>query len=151
MRHPNAPTPEREIVRDCLATRLRLLTRLVTGLYDAALRPHGIRTSQMNVLVAVACFGPVRAVDVARRLCLDVSTLSRDLERLLARGWVRATPGKGRAKLLEATAAGRRLIAGALDDWRAAQRKARKLLTPAAADAVAAAVDAVWADSDAGA
>jgi DNA-binding MarR family transcriptional regulator len=83
-------------------------------------------------------------------MCLDGSTLSRDLERLLKRGWVRATPGAGRAKLLEVTPAGRRLLQGALADWRKAQRKARELLSPAVADAVAGAVDALWADRAAG-
>jgi DNA-binding MarR family transcriptional regulator len=127
----------------CLAARLRLLNRLVTNLYDDALRPHGLRVSQMNILVVIAAAGPVRAVDVAGRLKLDTSTLSRDLERLIARGWVRTTPGKGRARPLEVTAAGRKLLAATVGDWREAQRKARKLLSPAVADAITGAGNAL--------
>src|SRR5205823_14810767 len=100
-------TPERRIAGECLAGRVRVLSRVVTGIYDDALRPHKVRVSQMNVLVAVAAMGPVRAADVCRRLRLDKSTLSRDLDRLLDRGWVRATPGTGRSQDLEATPAGR--------------------------------------------
>jgi DNA-binding MarR family transcriptional regulator len=145
MTHSNSLPPANEIACDCLAARLRLLNRVVTKLYDDALRPHGIRVSQMNILVAIAATGPLRAADVSRRLRMDASTLSRDLERLLARKWVRSLPGRGRSRPLEVTAAGRKLLARLLDDWRAAQRQARELLPPAFAGEIARAVDALWA------
>ena len=140
-------SPECEMAASCLATRLRLLNRVVSGIYDDALRSHGIRVSQMNILVAIARMGSPRAVDVARWLQLDASTLSRDLERLIKRGWVRTSPGKGRATRLEATPAGRLLIQSALGDWRTAQKKTRDLLSPAAVDAILGAVDALRAAS----
>jgi DNA-binding MarR family transcriptional regulator len=140
--------PEREMAGACLAARLRLLNRVVTNLYDDALRPHGLRVSQMHVLVAVAAAGPLRAVDVARRLRLDASTLSRDLERLVKRKWVRSSPGPGRARKLEITSSGQELLAAALGDWREAQRKARQLLSPAATDAITAAAEALRARDD---
>src|SRR5262245_47198963 len=93
--------PECRMASECLAGRLRALNRVVTGIYDTELRPHKVRVSQMNVLVAIAAMAPVRAADVCRRLRLDKSTLSRDLDRLLERGWVRATPGRGRGQDLE--------------------------------------------------
>lgn len=145
MSHSKQLTPECEMAACCLASRLRLLNRVVTNLYDDALRPHGIRVSQMNILVVIALAGPLRAVDVARRLHLDTSTLSRDLERLIKHGWVRSSPGKGRALRLEITAAGRQLLGKVREDWRAAQRQARKLLSPEAAEAIAGAVDALRA------
>jgi DNA-binding MarR family transcriptional regulator len=145
MGHSKRLPPEHEIAGCCLAARLRLLNRVVTNLYDAALRPHGLRVSQMNILVVIAVGGPLRAVDAARRLRLETSTLSRDLERLIDRGWVRSSPGKGRALRLEVTPAGRSLLATVVADWRKAQREARELLSPAAADAIAGAVDALWA------
>jgi DNA-binding MarR family transcriptional regulator len=129
---------------------LRLLNRVVTNLYDDALRPHGVRVSQMNILVVIAAGGPLRAVDAARRLRLETSTLSRDLERLIDRGWVRSSPGKGRALRLEITPAGRSLLAKAVGDWRKAQRQARELLSPAAVAAIAGAVDALLAADEPG-
>jgi DNA-binding MarR family transcriptional regulator len=145
MKHRKPLPPEHEIAGRCLAARLRLLNRVVTNLYDEALRPHGLRVSQMNILVVIAVGGPLRAVDVARRLRLDTSTLSRDLERLIDRGWVRSSPGKGRAQQLQVTKAGRELLARTVGDWREAQRRAEKLLSPAAAAAITGAVDALWA------
>ncbi len=136
-------TPECEIATGCLASQLRLLNRVITNIYDDAMRPHGLRVSQMSILVAVAMAGPVRAVDVAGRLRLDTSTLSRDLERLVEHGWVRSSPGKGRARRLEITATGRELLAKVLKDWREAQQKARKLLPTATVDAIATAANAL--------
>ena len=49
---------------------------------------------------------------------------------------------------LEITPAGRKLLADVLDDWREVQRKARELLSPAVADAIAGAVDTLWAAAD---
>jgi DNA-binding MarR family transcriptional regulator len=120
--------PESRIAGECLAGRVRVLSRVVTGIYDDALRSHKVRVSQMNVLVAVAAMGPVRAGDVCRRLRLDKSTLSRDLDRLLDRGWVRATPGAGRSQDLEATPAGRAVIRKVLPAWEEAQARVRGVL-----------------------
>ena len=57
--------------RDCVGMRVRQLNRRITRLYDAALRPHGITTAQLNVLVALALMGEARAVDVAATLALE--------------------------------------------------------------------------------
>jgi DNA-binding MarR family transcriptional regulator len=120
--------PECRIADECLAGRVRVLNRVVTGIYDTALRPYKVRISQTNILVAVAALGPVRATDVCRWLKLDKSTLSRDLDRLLARRLVRATPTEGRTKELEATAAGRALIEKVMPAWEIAQERVRDIL-----------------------
>ena len=52
------------IVRDCIAVRLRLLNRVVTNLYDDALRPLGLKTSQLNILTSTAKLGPESASSV---------------------------------------------------------------------------------------
>ena len=44
----------------CIAVRLRLLNRVVTNLYDDALRPLGLKMSQLNILVATARIGVAR-------------------------------------------------------------------------------------------
>jgi len=144
MRRDTQTDPAKEMARGCLAARLRLLNRAVSKVYDDALRPHGLRVSQLNILVAVAAEGPLRSVDVAGLLQLDKSTLSRDLERMFDRDWVRALAGTGRSQPLEVTDAGRELVVAVAPAWRAAQREARKLLTPALADGMATVVDAMW-------
>src|SRR5262245_53676910 len=54
------------IAGDCIAVRVRLINRVVTSVYDEALRPLGIRVSQGNVLVAVARKGEARPAEVCR-------------------------------------------------------------------------------------
>lgn len=143
---PIKPTrTEREIAGSCLAVRLRMLNRMVTGVYDEALRPLDLRVSQLNILVAIGVRGPLRGVDLAELLRLEKSTLSRDLDRLVARGWVDAAPGKGRARTLTLTDAGRALIERAAPAWREAQGKARALLSEPLAAEITGVVDALWA------
>jgi DNA-binding MarR family transcriptional regulator len=132
------------MVSGCLAVRLRLLNRLVSNLYDDALRPYGLRVSQMNILVFLAARGPLRGVDVARVLRLDTSTLSRDLDRMIEHGWVAAGKGVGRARRLETSDAGRALLVAVAPAWRKAQREAEALLTPAVTSGLVGVVDALW-------
>jgi DNA-binding MarR family transcriptional regulator len=129
-------SPACRIANECLAGRLRALNRVVTGICDDALRPYKVRISQMSVLVAIAALGQVRAADVCRRLKLDKSTLSRDLDRLLARKLVSATPAGGRTRHLEATDAGRALIAKVMPAWEIAQERVREVLGAALAKSI---------------
>jgi len=48
----------KEIALNCYSVRLRLLNRVVGAIFDEALRPHEIRASQLNILVAVAGLRP---------------------------------------------------------------------------------------------
>src|SRR3954452_22135846 len=74
------------IAGECLAVRVRTLNRAVTSLYDEALRPHGLRVGQLNLLVAVARAGTARPGDLCRILRMDKSTLSRDVDVLRRNG-----------------------------------------------------------------
>ena len=118
------------IAEQCIAVRLRLLTRAVTKLYNDALRSFGITISQMNILVAVSHMGEAaRQGDVCRALLLDKSTLSRDVERMHARGWLRMIPGEDRrSELLRITPAGERLLERTFPAWSRAQEQAKELL-----------------------
>jgi DNA-binding MarR family transcriptional regulator len=117
------------IARTCIAVRLRLLNRVVTNLYDDALRPLGLKVSQLNVLVATGRLGLARPARLAEVLQLDVSTLSRNLQPLQARGWLEVvTDDDARAQPFRLTPRGKRLIEKAAPAWREAQRRATDLL-----------------------
>lgn len=119
---PGARTAASTIARTCLGLRSRRLGRLVARLYDDALRPYGLTSAQLNILVMIALAGPVAAAEVGRELDLEKSTLSRNLRRMIDNGWVR----DDRALVL--TAAGERLLVEAKPAWDAAQREARARL-----------------------
>src|SRR5436190_13028719 len=117
------------IATSCIAGRLRLLNRVVTNLYDDALRPFGVRLSQGNVLAVTAKLGVARPAEVCEFLELDTSTLSRTVDRMVANGWLEVVPDEdGRSQPFRLTAEGRKLMERTLPAWEQAQAEARKLL-----------------------
>ncbi len=74
------------IASECLAVRIRLLNRTVTNIFDDSLRPLGVKVSQLNVLMVVAKRGPISPGDVARRLNMEKSTVSRNVDRMRTHG-----------------------------------------------------------------
>ena len=117
------------IAEQCIAVRLRMLSRAVTRIYNRALRPYGLTTSQMNILVAIACLGEAKQHDVCQALHLEKSTLSRDVARMRRQGWLDDVPGAdGRVALLRITPAGKRLVEEATPAWQQAQAQATTLL-----------------------
>ena len=117
------------IAGQCIVVRMRILNRVVTKIYDDALRPLGAKVSQMNILVAAGRMGLARPADVCDLLHLDVSTLSRNVERMKARGWLEVVPeSDGRAQPFRLTGKGRKLLEKAVPAWRKAQAEATDLL-----------------------
>jgi DNA-binding MarR family transcriptional regulator len=117
------------IAKTCIAGRLRLLNRVVTSLYDEALRPLGLKVSQLNILIVTAKLGLARPAQVCDILQLDTSTLSRNVKPLQAHGWLEVVPeADGRAQPFRLTAKGTRLIEKAVPAWEEAQRQAVELL-----------------------
>ncbi len=133
---------EREIAGACLAVRVRRLNRLVTNLYDEALRPLGLKVSQLNILVAAAMHERVRPLELCRLLDLDPSTLSRNLRILHRHEWIEYLEDQGdaRAQPFRVTSAGRELIERVHPAWSEAQRRAEATLGPEAV----AALQASW-------
>ena len=117
------------IATNCIAGRLRLLNRVVTGLYDDALWPFGVRLSQGSVLAVTAKLGVARPAEVCEFLEMDTSTLSRTVDRMVSNGWLEIVPDEdGRSQPFRLTAEGRRLLERALPAWEEAQAEAKKLL-----------------------
>ncbi len=117
------------IARTCIAVRLRLLNRVITSLYDDALRPLGVKVSQLNILVVAAKLGLARPAQVCEILQLDTSTLSRNVDRMVAKGWLEVVPEEdARAQPFRLTPQGKRLIDKATPAWEKAQRQAASVL-----------------------
>ena len=115
--------------RECIAVRVRLINRVVTSVYDEALRPFGLRASQANLLAAVALMDEARPAEVSRALRIEKSTLSRDVELLKRNGWVESDPpAGGRNQTIRLTPAGRGLLGRIRPPWEGAQAEARRLI-----------------------
>lgn len=136
-RKPSAPEILERVAGECIAVRVRLINRVVTALYDEALRPHGVRVSQGNILVAVARRGEARPAEVCRLLRIEKSTLSRDVELLKQAGWLASDPPDGgRNQTLRVTPEGLRLLAKVQPAWEQAQAEARSLIGDAGVNAL---------------
>ena len=118
-----------KIASECVAVRLRMLNRVVTNIYDDALRPLDLKVSQMTILVAAAKMGTVRPVDLCEHLHLDISTLSRNVDRMKTRGWLEVVPDEdGRSQPFRLTPQGRKLLEKAIPAWSEAQQQVKKVL-----------------------
>lgn len=109
--------------RGCTNFKLRQITRTVSRRYDAAVAASGLKTTQYSLLSHIGGLEPVRPSDLAARMNLDVSTLSRNLQPLVAQGWVELGPGPdARTRLVSLTEAGRAKRAEAQRLWKQAQQ-----------------------------
>lgn len=117
--------------------RLRMLNRVTTRIYDDAMRPLGLRSSQLSILVATAKLGLARPADLSERMQIEVSTLSRNLDRMKEKGWLEVVPDEdGRAQPMRLTRKGRALLERAKPKWDEAQVEIKKLLGANAFDSI---------------
>ena len=132
----------REILRDCVCSRTRMLDRVLSRLFDDSLAPLGVRANQLTVLALIGAMEGLRAVDVAQYLEMDKSTVSRGLTLLRARGWIEesAGPTKG-SRHLDVSAQGRALLHRTLPLWRSAVEEAREALGEESVEALRGAAD----------
>lgn len=111
----------------CTCAMLRRASRRVTLAYDEALRPFGLRLTQYSLLASVLRSGGMSITDLAERLAMERTTLTRNLRPLEAAGWVKVKPGPDRrSRAVEITATGRALVEEAFPQWQAAERSLRK-------------------------
>ncbi len=114
---PAAPKPA-----GCTNFKLRQLTRRVTQHYDHHLAKAGLKITQYSLLTHIDRLGPLAPGELARRMELDASTLTRNLQPLVAAGWVVVGEGvNARSRSLELTEAGREMRRQAQRHWKAAQ------------------------------
>lgn len=106
----------------CTNFKLRQLSRAVTRHYDAHLASSGLKITQYSLLSHVVLLGPIRPSDLARHMGLDTSSLTRNLQPLLAQSWARLGPGEdARSRLVEVTEAGRIKRTECQRAWKQAQ------------------------------
>ena len=115
----------------CTNLKLRQLSRRVSRLYDDAMDATGLKGTQYSLLSHVLLMEPVRPSDLAARMALDASTLTRNLQPLVAQGWVEVGAGAdGRSRLVTATEAGRAKRQQGQRAWKQAQLSINASLGP---------------------
>jgi len=110
------------VPKGCTNLKLRQLSRAVTRHYDAYVAPLGLKNTQYSLLSHVVLLGPIRPTELAQKMRLDASTLTRNLQPLLVQGWIELGAGEdARSRLVSATDAGRAMRAEAQKAWKQAQ------------------------------
>jgi DNA-binding MarR family transcriptional regulator len=115
-------TPASAVPRGCTSFKLRQLTRRVSQHYDRVLGGSGLKTTQYSLLSSIDRLGPIRPGELAAAMAMDASTLTRNLQPLVAQGWAEIGPGEnGRSRLVVVTPQGRAKRAAAQREWKRAQ------------------------------
>lgn len=90
------------------------VSRGLLGVVARSLAPalEDVTVPQFRLIVLVTTLGPTRSGDLADRLAVGPSTLTRNVDRLVRGGWVERRPGEDsrREVLVAATARGRALV-----------------------------------------
>lgn len=106
----------------CVGFNLRRASRSVSRLYDAALAPTGLRTTQFSALVALRMDGPLTVSVLAERLSTERTTLTRNLGLLERMGLVRSDNGSDRREHhVGITEQGASVLDAALPYWEKVQ------------------------------
>jgi DNA-binding MarR family transcriptional regulator len=113
-----------QVPANCMGLHIRRASRILTQVYDAALRPTGLEVNQFTLLVAIHLFESVPITQLAQELFADQTTMTRNVKLLEKQGLVAITPGKDRRiKLVSLTTEGQAVLTLALPLWEQAQMK----------------------------
>ncbi len=108
----------------CVCSELRKAARAVTRVYDEAFRPMGYRATQIAILMASSCCGPVTLSELAEETVTDRTTLTRNLRLLRKKGLICVERGADRREQrICATQLGQAVLRKAAGPWREAQRR----------------------------
>jgi len=112
----------------CVSNNLQKTTRAVSRLFAEEMRPSGLTRAQFPILGYLEAVGPLPMSELANRLYMDRTTLTRNLKPLEQALLVERPPGldDARVKLVAITPLGRRKLREARRYWRRAQAKVLK-------------------------
>ena len=122
--NPNAAP----VAAPCVCTTVRKADRALNRLYDQALQPSGLLTTQYALLSTLArADAPISHSALAEAQMMSPATLSRNLKPLQRDGLLRVTPGRDRrTRYVELTRAGHEALEQARPLWRAVQAQVRE-------------------------
>jgi DNA-binding MarR family transcriptional regulator len=116
-----------EIGRSCACYNLRKAARAVTRLYDDFLRPSGIRTTQVSLLMSAKLRGPVTLGQLAKMTVTERTTLTRNLTVLERKGFIRIDQGSDRREhQVSLTGLGEEALRVVIPLWEKAQAHIEK-------------------------
>ncbi|MGB1242899.1 MAG: MarR family winged helix-turn-helix transcriptional regulator [Chitinophagales bacterium] len=108
----------------CSGGRIMLCERIISGIYRKHLSQFDLTNSQLVILMVINRMGNVSQADLSRMLVLEKSSVSRNMKRLFASGYIK----RGNARKLEITLNGKTLLESLIPAWDAAKAEVNEML-----------------------
>ncbi|MCE9597944.1 MAG: MarR family transcriptional regulator [Spirochaetia bacterium] len=113
----------------CVNFNLKRASRLSARFFDTALRPVGITSVQLSVLIALGFYNQCSMSELAEQTSMERTTLTRNLSLLERDGLVCPVNCNDKRKhLVELTSAGEKILKKAMPIWEEAQNQMLKML-----------------------
>lgn len=113
----------------CMCGSFRRTSRALTQFYDQALRPIGLRPTQLTILQVLDRAGEVSQGRLGEMLAMDSTTLTRTLGIMRRRSWIDERRGKDqRERWLRLSSAGEIKLNRAMIVWEKVQSRLREKL-----------------------
>jgi DNA-binding MarR family transcriptional regulator len=113
----------------CMCGSFRRTSRGLTQLYENALRPLGLRATQLTILQVLSRVGEVSQRQLGEMLAMDSTSLTRTLAIMHREGWIAERRGEDRReRLLRLAGAGEKQLGRALPVWEKVQSRLRRQL-----------------------
>jgi DNA-binding MarR family transcriptional regulator len=120
-------SPVGVVIRDCLFSRLRKLSRSLTRLYDREMKPVGLGIFQFAALASLHELGDASTDRLSQAIGVDRTTLLRNLGLLRRRGWV-SHVRSGKSRVVRITPEGIRKVREGIPQWTRSQLRVSKVL-----------------------
>jgi len=110
----------------CMCANFRRTARALTQVYEEALRPLGLRATQLTILQALSRAGEVSQGKLGGILVMDTTSLTRTLAIMARRGWIEEQRGEDRRqRRIRLSAAGDTKLKRAMPVWEKMQSRLR--------------------------
>jgi DNA-binding MarR family transcriptional regulator len=112
-----------------MCASFRPTARALTQHYEAAVRPLGLRATQLTILQVLSLAGEVSQGRLGEMLAMDSTSLTRTLAIMLRQGWLSERRGKDRReRWLCLSQAGEAQLARVPPVWEKVQSRLRRQL-----------------------
>jgi DNA-binding MarR family transcriptional regulator len=113
----------------CMCANFRRTARALTQMYEDALRPLGLRATQLTILQALSRAGEVSQGQLGGMLAMDSTSLTRTLAIMARKGWIEEQRGEDRReRRIRLSVAGEAKLKRAVPVWERVQARLRKKL-----------------------
>jgi DNA-binding MarR family transcriptional regulator len=131
----------------CHVTALRKASRRLSQIYDAALAPHGLRSTQRAILAHVARAGSPTMGELAAALVLDRTALNHNLKPLVRDDYLKVAVDENdaRGRRIELTDRGQQILSASHSDWEAAQQRFEQMFGATQAASLRSALETIAA------